>query len=160
MKITLLCVGKTDFDFVERGVELYSARVSHYCKFEKIYIPALKKGATLSEVEIKNREGEQILKYIGKSDCYSILLDERGKELRSLELSEKLEKLFLNVGSSKDIFFVIGGAYGFSEKVYSAANELLSLSKMTFSHQIIRVIFMEQLYRCFTIMRGEPYHHE
>lgn len=120
-------------------------------------IPELKNVSALSRDQIKSREGELILKNLKPSDDV-ILLDERGKEYRSVEFAAELEKKM--AGSGKDIVFVIGGAYGFSEAVYKRADGKISLSKMTFSHQLVRTIFAEQLYRAFTIMRGEPYHHE
>ena len=163
MKITLVCIGKTDFPFVEEGMGIYHARLKHYCKFSAVYIPALKGSGSLSKEQIKEKEGELILKELGvhpgkpTGKKHIILLDERGESFSSVEWASRLEK---QIASDKDIFFVIGGAYGFSESVYQAANQMLSLSKMTFSHQIVRLIFAEQLYRSFTIMKGEPYHHQ
>ena len=162
MKITLVCIGKTDFSFVEEGMEIYASRLKHYCKFSAVYIPALKGASSLTKEQIKEKEGELILKELGYRDGktsgkkHIVLLDERGNSFSSVEWASRLEKLS---ALDKDICFVIGGAYGFSEAVYKAAQEMLSLSKMTFSHQIIRLIFIEQLYRAFTIIKGEPYHH-
>lgn len=161
MKITLICVGKTDFKFVEEGVKLYAERINHYCKFEQLYIPSLKNVSSLSVEQIKDREGELIIKQIEKKDSLMILLDERGEKYTSLKWSDYLQKYFSgSKGSIREIVFVIGGAYGFSKKVYDLAHDKLSLSEMTFSHQLVRLIFVEQLYRAFTIIKGEPYHHE
>lgn len=157
MHITLLTVGKTDIPWVREGLGLYVSRLCHYVPFTLTEIPELKNVSTLDHSQIKTREGELILKALKPSDDV-ILLDERGKEYRSLEFSSMLENKMSRDG--RDIVFVVGGAYGFSQKVYERADGKISLSKMTFSHQIVRTIFAEQLYRAFTIMRGEPYHHE
>lgn len=157
MKITLLTVGKTDFKWLREGLEIYVSRLSHYVKFSIVEIPELKNVSALTKEEIKSREGELILRNV-RPDDHLILLDERGKEFRSVELASMLESHISRVGS--DMVFAVGGAYGFSEPVYRRSNSMVSLSKMTFSHQMVRVIFVEQLYRAFTIMKGEPYHHE
>lgn len=157
MKITLLTVGKTDIPWVRDGLEMYVSRLKHYIGFELKEIPELKKVSALSREQIKQKEGELVLKEVKPSDDL-ILLDEHGREYRSLEFAGMIEKKLS--GSSRDIVFVIGGAYGFSQDVYSRADSLLSLSKMTCSHQLVRTVFAEQLYRAFTIMKGEPYHHE
>ncbi len=157
MKITLLTVGKTDKAWVKEGMDIYMSRLSHYVKFSLNEIPELKNVSALSKDEIKSREGELILKNL-RPDDFVVLLDEHGKEYTSMEFSKKLENRL--AGSSNDIVFVVGGAYGFSAPVYARSNSKISLSKMTFSHQMVRAIFIEQLYRAFTIMRGEPYHHE
>lgn len=157
MKMTLLTVGKTDVKWVREGLDLYVSRLTHYVPFNLIEIPELKGTASLSHIQIKEKEGGLILKSINPSDRL-ILLDERGKEYRSVELAGKIQSLL--IGGGKDIVFVVGGAYGFSDEVYSRSNGMLSLSKMTFSHQMVRVIFAEQLYRALTIIKGEPYHHE
>lgn len=157
MKITLLTVGKTDRDWVKQGLDIYVSRLSHYIPFSITEIPELKKVAALTKEQIKDKEGELILKNIRPADDV-ILLDERGKEFSSMEFAKILQDKISYVG--KDIVFVIGGAYGFSEDVYRRADSKISLSKMTFSHQMVRAIFTEQLYRAFTIMKGEPYHHE
>ena len=156
MKVTLLTVGKTDVPWVRQGVELYAARLSHYIKFGIVEIPELKGVSALDEAQIKEKEGKLILKAAG--DARMVLLDERGKEFRSLEFAAWLQDAMGRGG--KDLVFVVGGAYGFSKEVYDRASALISLSRMTFSHQIIRVIFTEQLYRACTILKGEPYHHE
>lgn len=157
MKITLLTVGKTDRDWVKQGLELYISRLKHYIPFSLIEIPELKNVSALSTEQIKTKEGELILKHIRPADDL-ILMDERGKMYTSIEFAKVLQDKISYIG--KDIVFVIGGAYGFSQDVYDRANSKISLSKMTFSHQMVRAIFAEQLYRAFTIMRGEPYHHE
>lgn len=157
MKITLLTVGKTDKAWVREGMDIYMSRLSHYVKFAVNEIPELKNVSALSKDEIKSREGELILKNVRNED-FVILMDEHGKEYTSVEFAKVLEKRLS--GSSSDMVFVIGGAYGFSQEVYVRGNAKISLSKMTFSHQMVRAIFVEQLYRAFTIMRGEPYHHE
>lgn len=157
MKICLLTVGKTDIGWVRESLETYSSRLSHYVSFSVCEIPELKNTSALTRTQIKEREGELILKAIKPTDRV-ILLDERGKEYRSVEFAEEIRRLSLAGG--KDIVFVIGGAYGFSEAVYARSVGKISLSRMTFSHQMVRTIFAEQLYRAFTIIKGEPYHHE
>jgi 23S rRNA (pseudouridine1915-N3)-methyltransferase len=157
MKITLLTVGKTDRDWVRQGLDIYVSRLKHYIPFTLTEIPELKNVSALSKDQIKAKEGELILKNVRATDDL-ILLDEHGKEYSSTQLAKILQDKISY--ECKDIVFVIGGAYGFSEAVYARANSKLSLSKMTFSHQMVRAIFAEQLYRAFTIMKGEPYHHE
>ena len=157
MKITLLTVGKTDRDWVKQGLDIYVSRLKHYIPFSIVEIPELKNVSALSKEQIKSREGELILKNIRPTDDV-ILMDEHGREYTSVELAKVIQEKISYTG--KDMVFVIGGAYGFSQEVYSRANSKISLSKMTFSHQMVRAIFAEQLYRAFTIMRGEPYHHE
>lgn len=157
MKITLLTVGKTDRNWVKQGLDIYVSRLKHYIPFAITEIPELKNVSALTKEQIKVREGELILKNIRPDDDV-ILLDERGKEYSSVELAETIRNKISYIG--KDIVFVIGGAYGFSEAVYRRADSKLSLSRMTFSHQMVRAIFAEQIYRAFTIIRGEPYHHE
>ena len=162
MKIRLICVGKTDFSFVEEGMALYAIRLKHYCKFSQVFIPALKGASSLSKDQIKEKEGELILRELGVSKGKPsgktvVLLDERGESFSSRGWAARLEK---DGSSEKEVCFVIGGAYGFSEEVYRCASSLLSLSSMTFSHQIVRLIFLEQLYRAMTILKGEPYHHD
>ena len=157
MKITLLAVGKTDVAWVKEGLGLYASRLKHYVNFEIIEIPELKKVAALTQDQIKQKEGELILKAV-PSSSKMILMDEHGREYRSVEFSGAIEDHMTKSG--RDLVFVIGGAYGFSKEVYARADGKVSLSKMTFSHQMVRAIFAEQLYRAFTIMKGEPYHHE
>lgn len=157
MKMTLLTMGRTDVRWVREGLEIYLSRLSHYVQFSIVEIPELKNVASFSKDQIKEKEGELILASVKPSDDL-ILLDEKGRQFRSATFASYLEDKMTRGG--KNIVFVIGGAYGFSEKVYARANAKISLSDMTFSHQMVRVIFAEQIYRAFTIMRGEPYHHE
>ena len=157
MKITLLTVGKTDKDWVKQGLDIYMSRLKHYIPFSIVEIPELKNVSAMTKDQIKSKEGELILKNIRPSDDV-ILLDERGKEYSSVGLAGIIRDKMSYSG--KDIVYVIGGAYGFSEAVYQRANSKLSLSRMTFSHQMVRAIFAEQIYRAFTIIKGEPYHHE
>ena len=157
MKITLLTVGKTDRDWVRQGLDIYVSRLRHYIPFSMVEIPELKNVSSLSKDQIKTREGELVLKNIKPTDDV-ILLDEHGKEYTSVELAKVIQEKISYTG--KDMVFIIGGAYGFSQEVYARANSKISLSRMTFSHQMVRAIFAEQLYRAFTIMKGEPYHHE
>ena len=157
MKIALLTVGKTDRDWVKQGLDTYVSRLKHYIPFSINEIPELKNVSAMSRDQIKAKEGELILKSIKPTDDV-ILLDEHGKEYSSTEFASLLQNKINYEG--KDIVFVIGGAYGFSEQVYKRANSKISLSRMTFSHQMVRAIFAEQIYRAFTIMKGEPYHHE
>lgn len=157
MKITLLTVGRTEIPWVKEGLETYSSRLVHYIPFSVSEIPQLKNVSAFSVSQIKEKEGKLILKEIKTSDQV-ILLDEHGKEYRSVEFASYLQSSMSHGG--KDIVFVIGGAYGFSDEVYARCNGKISLSKMTFSHQMVRTVFVEQLYRAFTIMKGEPYHHE
>lgn len=155
MQITLIQTGKTRFAYLQEGIIDYQKRLMHYINFEEITIPDLKNSKNLTISEIKKREGEQFLKLIDKG-AFLILLDEKGKEMTSLEFADFIRK---NLNSGRDIVLLIGGAYGFSEEVYNRANDKISLSKMTFSHQMVRLIFAEQLYRAMTIIKGEPYHH-
>lgn len=157
MKITLLCIGKTDDSFVSTGIETYMKRLKHYISFEMSIIPDIKNAKNLSQEQQKQREGELLLKQISNTD-FVMLLDERGKMFTSMEYAKFIEQKMIS--SVNHLVFVIGGPYGFSDDVYKRANQQISLSKMTFSHQMIRLFFVEQVYRAFTIMRGEPYHHE
>ncbi|WP_010522255.1 23S rRNA (pseudouridine(1915)-N(3))-methyltransferase RlmH [Aquimarina agarivorans] len=156
MTITLLAIGKTDNLHLIQLIEDYKKRLSFYIKFNFEIIPDLKKVKNLSEAQQKDKEGELILKKITTADTL-ILLDENGKQYNSIDFSKHLQK-HMNSGI-KNLFFVIGGPYGFNEKVYYRANGKISLSKMTFSHQMVRLFFIEQLYRGFTILKNEPYHH-
>jgi len=157
MKITLILVGKTDDDYLIKGIDIYEQRIKHYLSFEKIIIPALKNTHALSVEQQKQKEGELILKNIQTADKF-ILLDEKGKEYGSVEFSAFIQQQ-MNSGI-KNCVFAIGGPYGFSDEVYKRAQAKLSLSKMTFSHQMVRLFFVEQLYRGMTILRNEPYHHQ
>ena len=156
MHISLVAVGKTVIPWVKAGLDEYCSRLGRYVSFSLVEIPDVKGAGSLPQAKIKELEGREILRRTAGSDIF--LLDERGRELRSVEFASALERLLAH--SSKDICFVVGGAYGFSEEVYAAAKGRFSLSKMTFNHQMVRTIFAEQLYRAFTIMGGEPYHHE
>jgi 23S rRNA (pseudouridine1915-N3)-methyltransferase len=157
MQIKLIAIGKTDHQAIQKLIEEYSTRLGFYIRFEMEVIPDLKNTKSLSEQIQKEKEGDLILKKIQSADEL-ILLDERGKTFSSIEFSEFLQKK-MNSGL-KQLVLVIGGPYGFSDTVYSRANGKISLSKMTFSHQMIRPFLIEQLYRGFTILRNEPYHHE
>jgi len=157
MNIKLLVIGKTDKDFVEKGYEEYFKRVKRYCRFNFQIIKDIKKGKNLTEALQKKQEGEKLMAEFNHSD-YVVLLDENGKEFNSRGFADFLNKSL--VSGTKNLIFVIGGPYGFSEEVYKRANIKISLSKMTFSHQIIRLIFAEQLYRAFSILKNEPYHHD
>lgn len=157
MKIKLLAIGKTDDKNLSQLIENYQNRLKHYIKFEFEIIPDVKNVKNLSEVQQKEKEGELILLKLQPTDNL-ILLDDKGKHYTSIEFSEFLQKK-MNSGL-KQLVLVVGGAYGFSEAVYKKANGKISLSKMTFSHQMIRLFIVEQLYRGFTILRNEPYHHE
>jgi 23S rRNA (pseudouridine1915-N3)-methyltransferase len=157
MKIQLLFVGKTTQDFVERGMTEFCGRLKHYFPFEIQVIPDIKNTKNLSFEQQKEKEGESILKFLQLGD-YVILLDEHGKEFTSMDFAEYLERKTHTV--PKNLVFIIGGPYGFSQKIYDIAQEKIALSKMTFSHQLIRLIFAEQLYRAMTILHNEPYHHE
>ena len=157
MNIELVVVGKTDMKEVEALVTMYTKRLNHYVKFAITTLADVRNTRRLSEAEQKRLEGEQILKLISDAD-HLMLLDEHGAELRSIEFADMLQRR-MSAGT-KRLVFVIGGPYGFSDAVYQRANSKLSLSKMTFSHQIVRAIFTEQLYRAFTILKNEPYHHE
>ncbi|HPH54128.1 MAG: 23S rRNA (pseudouridine(1915)-N(3))-methyltransferase RlmH [Bacteroidales bacterium] len=157
MKVKLLLVGKSVEDWLQSGLRLYTSRLKHYVPFEMTVIPELKQTSALSVEQIKEREGNLILVGLKSSDEV-ILLDERGQMFSSEGWARHLEQKMTY--GSKDLVFVVGGAYGFSEKVYQRADGKLSLSQMTFSHQMVRLIFVEQLYRAFTIIKGEPYHHK
>ena len=157
MKIKLLAIGKTDDKDLNNLIQNYQNRLKHYIKFELQIIPDLKNVKNLSQEQQKEKEGELILKQLQPTDIL-ILLDEKGKEFRSIEFSKYLQKR-MNSGI-KQLVFVIGGPYGFSSDVYSKSQGLVSFSKMTFSHQMIRLFIVEQIYRAFTILKNEPYHHE
>lgn len=157
MKIKIICIGKTGKKFLEDGEQEYLGRLKHYIAVERIEIPDLKNQRNLSQQQIKELEGKEILSRVSAGEQL-YLLDERGKSFSSVGFSDFLSARF-NAGG-KAIVFVIGGAYGFSEEVYAPALGKISLSEMTFSHQMVRMIFFEQLYRAMTIQRGEPYHHQ
>lgn len=155
MRITLIEIGKTKDSFIREGVELFKRRVERYAPFQIETVPDLKNTRNMGMKEVQEKEGQLILRRVKDGD-YLVLLDERGKEYNSIAFAEYLNGL---EGRISHLVFVIGGPYGFSENVYARADAQLSLSKLTFSHQLVRVLFMEQLYRAFTILKGEPYHH-
>jgi 23S rRNA (pseudouridine1915-N3)-methyltransferase len=156
LKIELLQVGKTSDSFLREGIDMYNKRLKNYVTFDIITLPELKNASSLSLEQQKNMEGKSILNRIN-NDAFLILLDENGKNFSSVEFSNYIQKQMLK--GLKGVIFVVGGPYGFSQQVYERANDKISLSKMTFSHQLVRLIFMEQLYRAMTILRNEPYHH-
>lgn len=157
MKIALIVIGKTDANYFAQAIAEYTNRLTHYIPYEMVVIPDIKHVKNLSEAQQKEKEGELILKAMQTGD-YLVLLDERGKDFSSMQFATYIEKKMHTV--SKRLVFVVGGPYGFSESVYKASSEKISLSKMTFSHQMIRLIFVEQIYRAMTILNNEPYHHE
>ena len=156
MKITLLFTGKTSDARLSSLIDEYQQRLRHYVPFELVVLPDLKNAKALSEEQIKTAEGEAILRFLTPA-MDVVLLDEHGREFRSIEFADYLQK---KMSSGKDLTLVIGGPYGFSDAVYQRANGKLSFSQMTFSHQMIRIMAIEQIYRAMTILRGEPYHHE
>lgn len=155
MRISLIMVGKTTDPRLVSLIDDYQQRLKHYVPFELVVLPDIKNAKSLTQDQLKAAEGEAILAKVGTTEV--ILLDEHGSEYRSVEFAEWLQK---KMGSGRDLSLVIGGAYGFSPAVYQRANGKLSLSQMTFSHQMIRIMAIEQIYRAMTILRGEPYHHE
>lgn len=157
MKITLLTIGKTEDSYLKDGIDKYLSRLKHYIKFEITEIPELKNTKALSQEQQKVKEAELIFKNTATTD-HIILLDERGSELNSVQFSAILNKKM--IASVQNLVFIIGGPYGFDDSVYKRANDKLSLSRMTFSHQMVRLFFVEQVYRAFTILKGEPYHHQ
>lgn len=157
MNVELIVVGKTDMKEVEALVAMYTKRINHYVRFAITTIADVRNTRKLSEAEQKRLEGEAILRLINDSD-HVALLDEHGAELRSIEFAELMQRRMSS--GVKRLVYIIGGPYGFSDAVYQRANSKLSLSKMTYSHQLVRAIFTEQLYRAFTILKNEPYHHE
>lgn len=157
MRITLLCIGKTGKRFLEEGELEYMKRLSHYVAFDMHVLPDIKNAKSLNEAQIKQKEGSQFLEKIGGTDTV-FLLDEGGKQFDSIGFSVFIQEQFNRGG--KQVFFLVGGPYGFSPEIYQRATAKISLSKMTFSHQMIRLFFIEQLYRALTILKGEPYHHQ
>ncbi|MXV52717.1 23S rRNA (pseudouridine(1915)-N(3))-methyltransferase RlmH [Pedobacter sp. HMF7647] len=157
MKITLLTVGKTEDKYLVEGMEKYIKRLKHYINFKLVELPELKQTKNLSEDQQKAKEAELIFKHLNNTD-HLILLDERGEEYSSVQFSGFLNKKM--IASVQQLVFVIGGPYGFDVTLHQRANNKLSLSKMTFSHQMVRLFFIEQVYRALTILKGEPYHHE
>ena len=156
MKMTLLTMGKTDVSWVREGLALYTARLAHYVPFTRTELPELKHVSALSREQIKEKEGALLLAQLRPADEV-ILLDEHGRQRRSVEFAGWIQE---KMNRGRDLVFVVGGAYGFSDAVYARADGRISLSPMTFSHQMVRTFFVEQLYRAFTILRGEPYHNE
>ncbi|RCH53691.1 23S rRNA (pseudouridine(1915)-N(3))-methyltransferase RlmH [Mucilaginibacter hurinus] len=156
MKITLLTVGKTEDAYLKDGIEKYVKRLKHYTKLELIDMPELKNTKALTQEQQKSKEAELIMKKVQPLD-FLVLLDEKGAELTSTQFAAYIDKR--QIGSTSHIIFVVGGPYGFDASVYQRANDKLSLSRMTFSHQMVRLFFVEQLYRAYTILKGEPYHH-
>lgn len=157
MKITLMCIGKTRDSLFTEGIKRYTDRISHYIGFEFACLPDVKGAGKISEQQQKEREGELMLSMLQPSD-FVVLLDERGKILTSREFAQSIEQRMSS--GLKRLVYVVGGPYGFSPEMYARANAKLSLSKMTFSHEMVRLFFVEQIYRAMTILRGEPYHHD
>ena len=157
MKIELAVIGKTSIGYLKQGIDEYIKRLKHYVPFEIKYIDDIKNTKNISEDQQKRTEGAKILSLLDKSD-FVVLLDEHGKEYTSMQYSSYIQKRMLS--GVKKVVFVIGGPYGFSQEVYDRANDKISFSKMTFNHEMIRLIFTEQLYRAYTIINNEPYHHE
>jgi 23S rRNA (pseudouridine1915-N3)-methyltransferase len=157
MKITFITVGKTEDTYLKDGIEKYVKRLKHYTKLEMVDIPELKNTKALTEDQQKAKEAELILKKITVQD-HVILLDENGMEFTSVQFANYINKR--SVSSSANLIFVVGGPYGFDQTVYQRANDKISLSRMTFSHQMVRLFFVEQLYRAYSIIKGEPYHHQ
>ncbi len=157
MRISLIAISKTTEKYLLEGISIYEKRLQHYCKFNRVEIPDLKNSKSLSKEQQKQKEAELILSKISNQD-FVVLLDERGKEYSSMQLSAELNK-WMNQSISS-VVFIIGGPYGFDQSMYDRANAKISLSKLTFSHQMVRLFFVEQVYRAFSILKGEPYHHE
>lgn len=156
MKITLLTVGKTEDEYLQKGIARYLKRLKHYVPFKMLELPELKNNKNLSQDQQKAKEAEMIFKNISSTD-HVILLDEHGQDFSSIQFSEFLNKRLTE--SVQHLVFLVGGPYGFDQTVYNRATGKVSLSRMTFSHQMVRLFFVEQLYRAFTILKGEPYHH-
>lgn len=157
MKITLLVSGKTEADYLDKGISDYVKRLPHFIPFDLLVVPALKNSKNLTQAQQKQKEGEQLLAKISPTDEV-VLLDENGRSFSSVGFSDWINLKM--VGGTRHLFFIIGGPYGFSDELLQRANEKISLSPMTFSHQMVRLIFTEQLYRAMTILKGLPYHHQ
>jgi 23S rRNA (pseudouridine1915-N3)-methyltransferase len=157
MKIVLMQTGKTSDKNISVIADLYSSRISKYHAFETITLPELKNTRNMPVEEQKEKEGRKMLQTLNPED-FIVLLDERGKEFRTIEMAGWLEKIFMRPG--KRLVFIIGGPWGFSEEIYRTADFMISLSRLTFPHQLVRLLFLEQLYRVCTVIKGEPYHHE
>ncbi len=156
MKIKLVIIGKTDESYIKEGVAKYIARLKHYANFETVEIPDVKMGKKQNILKQKELEGKEILKHVTKSS-FLILLDENGREFNSVGYAQFIQK---RMNASLDLVFVIGGPFGFSDEVYKTSNQKIALSQMTFSHQMVRLFFVEQMYRAFSILKGEKYHHQ
>lgn len=156
MKIKLIAIGKTDESYLKEGIDKYLKRLKHYTSFELIIINDVKVGKKTNVILQKELEEKEILSKVNTND-FLILLDEKGEEYHSVGFSRFLQK---RMNSGNDIVFVIGGPFGFSDRMYDRANAKVGLSKLTFSHQMVRLFFVEQLYRAFTILKGEKYHHQ
>ena len=157
MKSELWLIGKTSFPYIDQGMKIYEKRLSRYLPFESIVLPDVKNAKKLPPGKLKIKEGELVLSKLNNND-FLVLLDERGKQLTSIEFSKFMENK-MQIGNRK-LIFLVGGAWGFSEAIYKRANYKISLSKMTFSHQMIRLFILEQLFRAMSILKGEPYHNE
>lgn len=157
MKIVLMTVGKTTTDYLRKGIEMYTARINRYMQFELNELPDIRNTKSLTEAQQKEREGELILSALQPSDAV-VLLDERGREMTSREFADEIDRY--GIRGTKRLVYIVGGPYGFSAKVYDRANAKLSLSRMTYPHEMVRLFFTEQIYRAMTILRGEPYHHD
>jgi 23S rRNA (pseudouridine1915-N3)-methyltransferase len=157
MKITLMVMGKTDAEWLQQGIEVYAKRLGFYLNFEIRVVPDIRNARNLSAADYRDKEGEMMLPLLeNKKEIY--LLEEKGKEYSSRDLARFIERRM--VTGSRELLFIIGGPYGFSDKITEKASGKISLSKLTFSHQMVRLLFLEQLYRAFTIINGEPYHHD
>jgi 23S rRNA (pseudouridine1915-N3)-methyltransferase len=157
MKISLLQTGKTSDRHIAELAEIYSKRINKYCVFEIVTLPDIRNTRNMPVQEQMEKEGKKVLQTLGRED-YVVLLDERGTEMRTKEMAVWMEKKFMLAG--KRMVFIIGGPWGFSKEVYDRADYTLSLSRLTFPHQLVRLLFLEQLYRVFTVINGEPYHHD
>ncbi|MBM3431250.1 MAG: 23S rRNA (pseudouridine(1915)-N(3))-methyltransferase RlmH [Bacteroidetes bacterium] len=157
LEVKLFLIGKTSYEFLKDGEQEYSKRLMHYCNFERVDFVDIKNGKSLNREELKKRESQQFLKKIEATD-FVVLLDEHGKTKSSIEFANWISSRF--EFPNQTVVFVVGGAFGFDKELYERAQLQFSLSKMTFSHQMVRMLFLEQLYRAFTILKGEPYHHE
>ncbi|MBD5315602.1 MAG: 23S rRNA (pseudouridine(1915)-N(3))-methyltransferase RlmH [Bacteroides sp.] len=157
MKIVLMTVGKTTTEYLRKGIEMYTARINRYMQFELNELPDIRNTKSLTEAQQKEREGELILSALQPSDAV-VLLDERGREMTSREFADEIDRY--GIRGTKRLVYIVGGPYGFSAKVYDRANAKLSLSRMTYPHEMVRLFFTEQIYRAMTILRGEPYHHD
>lgn len=157
MKISLICIGKTSYEPIRESIERYTKRIPHYVPFELKELPDIKNTKSLSEAQQKEAEGDLLLRELSASD-YVMLLDERGREYTSREFSKLISDKMVSLPGR--LAFVVGGPYGFAQKVYDRADAKLSLSRMTFPHELVRLFFVEQIYRAMTILRGEPYHHD